>query len=80
MHDIFENIATITIGNTNRIPKTAIAMPQVKKRMRHLWDIFSSFVAFMTALSNDRLTSRAVITRAVNIKLHPSPAPTHSPR
>ena len=79
MHEMSENIATIAIGKTKRIPKTAIAMPHVKKRMRHLWVIFSSLVALITALSNDRLTSSAVITSAVNIKLQPSPEATHSP-
>lgn len=80
MHEMFENAATMAIGNTNLIPKTAIAIPHVRKRALHLRDIFSSFVALITALSNDRLTSSAVITSAVNMKLHPSPAPTHSPR
>ena len=80
LHGKSANTATITIGNTNLIPNTAIAMPHVRNRCLHLCDIFSSFVAFITALSKDRLTSRTLITSAVSKKLNPNPDAVASPR
>ena len=78
--DIFAKAATITIGNINLMPNTAIAIPHVKKRRLQIGVILASFVAFITALSKDRLTSSAVMTSAVSINDNPKPFAMHSPR
>ena len=59
------NIETTSTGNKKRIPKTAIIIPQVKNLSRHLWLIFSNFIAFTTALSKERLTSSTDKTNAI---------------
>ena len=48
-------------------------MPQVKNRVLHLWDIFSSFIALTTALSNDKLISKIPKTIAIKTQANPEP-------
>jgi hypothetical protein len=49
--------ATIRTGKTIRMPNTAIAMPQVRKRRCHTGSISLSTVALTTALSNEAYLS-----------------------
>ncbi len=60
-------IATIRTGNTIRIPKTAMAMPQVMKRRRHTGSISRSTVALTTALSNESETSSTASTATMKV-------------
>src|SRR6478609_7426880 len=46
-------IATTASGNTIRMPKTAMTMPQVRKRRCQTSSMSLSTVALTTALSND---------------------------
>ena len=82
--------ATITSGKTIRMPKTAIAMPQVMKRRRQTGSICASTVALTTALSNDSDTSSTPSTATmktvvsvpptVPVYSQPSAAPASRPR
>ena len=63
-----------------RMPKTAIAIPQVKNLCRHFGLMVLSFVALTTALSKDRLTSSIPSTNAMNIQISPEPLRTCSPQ
>lgn len=60
--------ATTNNGKINRIPKTAIKIPTVRKMRCHNGSIRPSILALTTALSKDRLISRipkiATVTRA----------------
>src|SRR6056300_2119020 len=56
------NTATIIKGKTIRIPKTAIKIPQVKKRRCQTGVISTSLLAFTIALSNDSAISKAAKT------------------
>ncbi len=64
---------TTTSGKTNRIPKTAIAMPQVRKRLRHSGVVCLRTVALTTALSNDSDISSTLST-ATRKTVRPAPA------
>ncbi len=64
---------TTTSGKTNRIPKTAMAMPQVRKRFRHSGVVCLRTVALTTALSNDSEISRTLST-ATRKTVRPAPA------
>ena len=79
-HESPANIETTAIGNNNLIPKTAIKIPQVKKRCCHFGDIFSNFVALITALSKDKLTSKIDKMNAINTQWKPLPCKTCSPQ
>ncbi len=57
---------TTTSGNTNRIPNTATAMPQVRKRWRQIAVMGSMTEAFTTALSNESETSSTASIAAMN--------------
>ena len=59
-------IATITSGKTIRMPKTAMAIPQVRKRRRHSGLISLSTVALTTALSKDSEISKIASTLTMN--------------
>ena len=65
---IFAKIETIEIGNNSLIPKTAIIIPQVKNLCCQTFVIFSSLVALITALSNDKLISKILNTNTTNIE------------
>ena len=79
-------MATMTIGNTKRIPNTAIKIPMVKKICCHFSSISLRIEALTTALSNDKLTSIIPNTNtkktAVNTPIgeespHQTARPTH---
>ena len=58
--------ATITIGNTSRIPKTAIKMPQVRKICCHFSFIRLRMCALTIALSNEIEISRIVSSTTIS--------------
>ena len=64
--EIWAITATMTTGNTTRMPNTAMAMPQVRNRRRQMASMFFSTVALTTALSKERLTSRTPSTTTMN--------------
>ena len=65
---------TTTSGNTSRIPKTAMAMPQVRKRWRQSGVMSRSTEALTTALSKESETSRTDRTATMKTVLRmPSP-------
>ena len=59
--------ATMTSGKIIRMPKTAMAIPHVINRRRQTGVISLSTVAFTTALSKDKETSRTAKTATMNI-------------
>ena len=67
------NTETTRMGNKNLIPKTAIKIPQVKNLCCQMCVICSSFIAFMTALSKDKLTSRMLNTQTAKSPISPLP-------
>lgn len=64
-----EVMATIRMGKMKRMPNTAMRMPQVRKRRCHFSLMVRRTLAFTTALSNDRLTSRTPSSTAISSAL-----------
>ena len=83
-------ITTISSGNTIRMPKTAIRMPQVRKRRCQTGCMSLSLLAFTMALSKDNEISSTASTVTMNridsmppsvpVVCHPSTAPRARPR
>ena len=65
-------IATMASGKITRIPKTAINIPQVRKRCCQMGSIFFKIPALTTALSKDKLVSSTIKMAAVNNPAQPA--------
>ena len=66
-------IATMRSGKTMRIPNTAMAMPQVRKRLTHFSSMSRKTVALTTALS--RLSDVSMTPKTAAIKTDDATAP-----
>ncbi len=62
---------TMRTGSTSRVPKTATAMPQVRKRFRQIGGTSRSTFALTTALSKESVTSRTIRMATVKSAANP---------
>jgi hypothetical protein len=62
--------ATMAMGKTKRMPKTAIKMPTVKNSLRQNALMSLSTPALTTALSNERLISKIANTKVIQSAAH----------